>query len=621
VRGDNGTIKRKLIGLDLDTYERYPKPFGDVVRTIERFDDIDKITGNDRIYGGVGRDILHGQRGADRIFGQAGDDNIFGDLGSDFLSGGDGHDVVLAEPGQIVPVFNSDGTPFINVDGSWRRDVILEERGVIVDYLNGGIDFETAFTNGLAERLLRADLILIAGIARSVRTPWDTLLILVNFIEASSNEIDGGRGNDLLFGGSASDLIFGNDGNDQLFGGLGNDILRGGDDDDLIVGDDATNASLRGYLSRILRGVRLVGDMATTAFGIELGPDGTLVVPQALTRPEMLECATTGALLAKVLTGAPAGLSDPLVRTDGTTLTVTLGVHGSLEHHSGQAPGNDVIDGGDGDDVLIGDHLTIAQAVSVVEEIVIATAALQAEVNRWIVGYARLSAESDLAGATSGGIRRFHPGRAVSSGNDSIRGGHGEDLFTGDHVTLTDVDTVLAIDEKAFVAENLLTRKLLEDLTHLSSDLANLVTQARKSVLAAVSVEMLPITLHELSLGNDVIDAKVRARVFGDRDPDAIAGGDTTYLDIAEAAPLTPEMLAAVVGALSNRSIASTHSLAPAVLAAADQQTADVVASTCDPAGSLDRLATDSDDIVLAAPALAPVASPLAPLVSDEDEG
>ena len=136
---------------------------------------------------------------------------------------------MLAEPGQIVPVFNTDGTPLINVDGSWRRDVILEEQGVIVDYINGAISSGTAFSAGVADRLLRADLILIAGIAPMVPTPWDTLLILINFIEASTNEIDGGIGNDLLFGGSAADLIFGNDGNDHIFGGLGNDVLNGGE--------------------------------------------------------------------------------------------------------------------------------------------------------------------------------------------------------------------------------------------------------------------------------------------------------------------------------------------------------------------------------------------------------
>ena len=619
VLGDNGTIKRILIGVDLDRYLRYPKPFGDVVRSIVRFDDIDKISGNDRIHGGLGRDILHGQRGADRIFGDDGDDNIFGDLGSDFLSGGAGHDVVLAEPGQIVPVFNTDGTPLINADGSWRRDVILEEQGVIVDYINGAISSGTAFSAGVADRLLRADLILIAGIAPMVPTPWDTLLILINFIEASTNEIDGGIGNDLLFGGSAADLIFGNDGNDHIFGGLGNDVLNGGDDNDLVVGDEATNAVLRGYLSRILRGVRLVADLTTAPLGIELGPDGTFVVPQALIRPEMLECAADGAPLAEILTGAAANLGDPLTRKDGSVLAVTIGLHGSLAHNSDRASGNDVIDGGDGDDVLIGDHLVIAQAVPVLDEIVAATARLQAEINRLVAGYARLAAEHDVARNTAQGIRRYHPARLVTSGNDVMRGGHGEDLFTGDHAMLTNVDTTVVTDEETFIGDTLISQQLLEDLIHLSSDVANMVVHARQTVLAVIDPGLVP-TLHETTVGNDSIDATVKARVFGDLDPDIISGGNTTYLDTGVTAALTPDMLAAAIEALNTTPASSQHPLIPTTLSVADQDTATVVASTCNPATSADRFVTDdNNNTILAAPATATAPQPLSALVDNED--
>ena len=619
VLGDNGTIKRILIGVDLDRYLRYPKPFGDVVRSIVRFDDIDKISGNDRIHGGLGRDILHGQRGADRIFGDDGDDNIFGDLGSDFLSGGAGHDVVLAEPGQIVPVFNTDGTPLINADGSWRRDVILEEQGVVVDYINGGIGTGISFSAGVADRLLRADLILIAGIAPMVPTPWDTLLILINFIEASTNEIDGGIGNDLLFGGSAADLIFGNDGNDHIFGGLGNDVLNGGDDNDLVVGDEATNAVLRGYLSRILRGVRLVADLTTAPLGIELGLDGTFVVPQALIRPEMLECAADGAPLAEILTGAAANLGDPLTRKDGSVLAVTIGLHGSLAHNSDRASGNDVIDGGDGDDVLIGDHLVIAQAVPVLDEIVAATARLQAEINRLVAGYARLATEHDVARNTAQGIRRYHPARLVTSGNDVMRGGHGEDLFTGDHAMLTNVDTTVVTDEETFIGDTLISQQLLEDLIHLSSDVANMVVHARQTVLAVIDPGLVP-TLHETTVGNDSIDATVKARVFGDLDPDIISGGNTTYLDTGVTAALTPDMLAAAIEALNTTPASSQHPLIPTTLSVADQDTATVVASTCNPATSADRFVTDdNNNTILAAPATATAPQPLSALVDNED--
>ena len=52
----------------------------------------------------------------------------------------------------------------------------------------------------------------------------------------SSNDMDGGGGNDNLTGGAADDNISGGDGNDTLTGGDGNDVVSGGDGDDTVVG-------------------------------------------------------------------------------------------------------------------------------------------------------------------------------------------------------------------------------------------------------------------------------------------------------------------------------------------------------------------------------------------------
>jgi len=244
VIGDNGRILRTWIGPHGDQVLRYPAPFADVVRTIERFDEIDEVGGNDNIRGSEGRDILWGQRGSDWIDGGIGDDDIIGHQGMDHLVGGPGHDVLVAENGAIERAFNADGTPRQNADGSWRRDVILEDLGIVVDYIEAGVDVLRATDPQLARRLLAADLVLIGGINRSDAAPWDTLIILVDLLPADGNWLLGGDGNDMVFGGIGDDMADGGRGNDLVAGGLGNDLLNGGRGDDLVVGDDVTNNSL-----------------------------------------------------------------------------------------------------------------------------------------------------------------------------------------------------------------------------------------------------------------------------------------------------------------------------------------------------------------------------------------
>ena len=114
ILGDNGIITRQWI-VDPTTpnerWQRYPAPFADVIRGIERFDDIDLVAGNDRLYGQGGDDIVLGQRGNDVLAGDSGDDELIGHLGDDSLSGGTGHDVLVADAGQVVRAVPVEWTP------------------------------------------------------------------------------------------------------------------------------------------------------------------------------------------------------------------------------------------------------------------------------------------------------------------------------------------------------------------------------------------------------------------------------------------------------------------------------------------------------------------------------
>jgi Ca2+-binding RTX toxin-like protein len=163
ILGDNGLITREFLSEGRFDWKRYPVPFDDVIRDIQLFDDLDRIGGNDRMYGDDGRDVMFGQRGDDHLNGGPGDDDMVGGLGIDYLVGGPGNDVMLGDVGFILRALNPDGTARVNANGSHHRDVYLEEVAMLI----GRIDLDTTPLRDpdpdLAEKIMRADLILLVG--------------------------------------------------------------------------------------------------------------------------------------------------------------------------------------------------------------------------------------------------------------------------------------------------------------------------------------------------------------------------------------------------------------------------------------------------------------------------
>lgn len=89
--------------------------------------------------------------------------------------------------------------------------------------------------------------------------------------------------NDLLFGGTGDDFLSGGNGNDRAFGGEGNDVLTGGNGDDLLRGSDGTdvlfgragNDDLRGDLQDDWLDGGKGDDVLNGGFGDDLVAGGT----------------------------------------------------------------------------------------------------------------------------------------------------------------------------------------------------------------------------------------------------------------------------------------------------------------------------------------------------------
>ncbi len=175
IRGDGGTQRDTLI-VDADVAVRAELSGGDG-------DDV--LTGGargDLLRGGEGRDTLTGNGGADTLLGGAGNDILLGGAGGDTLDGGadtDLADYSDAGAGVIIVADQTSGGTRLTGAAAAAGDVLLN-----IEKIEGSA-FDDKITGFLT----------------------------------TSNQIDGGAGNDTLQGGDVTDLVI---------GGAGADILRGG---------------------------------------------------------------------------------------------------------------------------------------------------------------------------------------------------------------------------------------------------------------------------------------------------------------------------------------------------------------------------------------------------------
>ncbi|MCA9170292.1 MAG: hypothetical protein KDB23_21590, partial [Planctomycetales bacterium] len=354
ILGDNGTIVRELFNNADNDWVRYPAPFADVVREVVRFDDIDQISGDDTILGQDGDDIIHGQRGNDTISGGTGDDELIGELGNDVLNGDDGNDTLLGDVGRIVRDYNDNGTPRVNENGSWHRDIFLEEVGTVIGSINLDATPLATLDPALAAKLFTADLIVATGAfdANGQKViagngAWDTELLLIKLTTANDDQVNGGAGDDVMIGQR------------------GNDTLRGAAQKDFIVGDSATNyMAYKTELPHIANGIRLIGMEPGSNAPLQLAVGGSVILTPETILPEEIErnqpfTSTafygnlTSQLVTRLIEDAGAG---SLQRNDGSYLTPYVAAITDVINHTNALPGNDTIFGGADDDLIIADN-------------------------------------------------------------------------------------------------------------------------------------------------------------------------------------------------------------------------------------------------------------------------
>jgi Ca2+-binding RTX toxin-like protein len=262
------------------------------------------------LFGSDAAEDFRGLDGNDTIIGLGGDDSVYGNSGNDFVSGNLGNDQVFGGQGD---------------------DTVVGGQGN--DTLNGNIGND--LVNG----------------------------------NLGNDAVFGGQGNDTVRGGQGNDLVSGDVGNDLIYGDVGNDTLTGGEGFDAFVIDsrDSRVAVITDFLPS-QDYIALDGDLQP--------PGSTTGIPIVLTSAGTNTNISVGdRLIATLLNVSPSLInsnnftrnlvspSAPPATTSGNTITGTNGNDTIADTSSSGVTGspqniatnlNDTIDGGSGDDVILG---------------------------------------------------------------------------------------------------------------------------------------------------------------------------------------------------------------------------------------------------------------------------
>jgi Ca2+-binding RTX toxin-like protein len=297
-------------------------------------------TGAVSLFGYDGNDTLIGGTAADRLEGGNGDDNLNGGAGVDTMIGGKGNDIYHSDSTDVITELANEGTD--TIVGA-KTNISYAVYAAIENLVYTGIGNVSLTGNGLSN-------VVVGG--------------------AGNNTILGGAGHDVVVGGNGSDNVQGNTGDDILYGGSvvgienttalrdtfirnfaraadgAADTLAGGDGSDIYIIDEMGDA-----ISEISTDTGTDVVLSTVDFSMK----GALNV-EALVLDDNYSGTSAwyaeGSDQADLIIGNSSenyiagGLGNDILTGDFTNYT-------QPNYWYPQANVTDVVDGGDGDDILL----------------------------------------------------------------------------------------------------------------------------------------------------------------------------------------------------------------------------------------------------------------------------
>ena len=537
--------------------------------------------GDDTINGeGMTQGVIVGElRTTDRIFGQGGNDTLDGDRGDDYLEGNDGGDTIGGGVGDDDILGGSSGTDGfpLGTDGarvftSFVGPFAGTSSGILDrgrDIINGGAGDDVVLGDG--GRITRPSAEAIADGTPATRADGTTLRRVRLFDVATGTNpvqpeagtgdaIGGNEGRDLLFGQAGDDAIWGGADDDYLEGNVGDDTLDGQDgEDDLLGGGSSRDGVLittigSTVFDRLLTPVSQATDV--TASGMDDGNDtlrggGSSDVLLGdngrITRHGPNRLLAGGGSGPHVIRQVGMADEGPGVWAGSDELLGEAGddeLYGQFDNtrtsrtyqsYLGQRVQGDILDGGSGDDALLGDQgvdvPTPAAALGAVNR----TAKDRKRfIRERIRPFGTLVRVSTLSQSTIGGddlllggsgFDSIHAGAGrdvtnAGSGDDVAFGGDGADVLWGDtgHDRLFGGAGSDLLDAKRRTFDRRLWKVAIPDV---DSDRRRRTTNGRDLLFGGAGPD---------ALQSDMGDRGTRLRAQGDRLIDWRAG--TNYFKV-----------------------------------------------------------------------------------------
>ena len=416
--------------------------------------------GDDILDGGAGDDALFGGRGNDTLTGGPGQDYLVGNAGDDVLDGGDGNDILVGDdatrfvPGDVLPNVLQ-GVDLISGNGQ-TGEIVLGASGttiVPIVWVVPGKDL-----NPLVGVLthLSSELPMLPEDNFLDRGDGTILVPLASIITDVAHHVDLLAGNDRLSGGAGDDTLVGD--NETVFSPSVTvnaefiesafrvtwDLLRAFDDfGDFIhrlhdaVGDPDGRRLCYGQQAVVIDQTFCLGnDDLDGGAGNDfmVGDDMTVVVPQFSVPAGWVDDLhhLVGDLdqVKDEAAWAIAELDDVAHDLRDVVVSVKQGkrMQTRLEHHIDTiVSGNDLLVGGDGEDVLVGDHWAY-----LAPHVTVAPGGWPSHHDCWHYDFWYHDHHWGYwQGKPHQSYRSDGPGDVWIVGNDTLRGGPGNDLLIG----------------------------------------------------------------------------------------------------------------------------------------------------------------------------------------------
>jgi Ca2+-binding RTX toxin-like protein len=199
--------------------------------------------GNDTLTGGSGFDQLFGQSGNDSLLGKGNTDHLFGGDDNDTLTGGDADDQAFGQSGNDRMIWNPGDDTDLN-EGGANEDTVEVNGG------GGAEQFTTTAngTRVRFDRLNPAPFAIDIGTSENLvlnaNGGDDSFSATGNLAALIKITVDGGTGADNLLGSNGIDVILGGDGADFVDGQQGNDVAFMGANDDTFQWDPGDGSDI-----------------------------------------------------------------------------------------------------------------------------------------------------------------------------------------------------------------------------------------------------------------------------------------------------------------------------------------------------------------------------------------